>query len=60
MEKPKLNLADLTVSSFDPTPADSPLFLYQQQLSGPRLCFDDPTAETRCFYCPPATVDGCY
>lgn len=46
-----LNVADLEVSSFE-TSADS---------LSPILPTTDPTAATRCFYCPPATFDAnCY
>lgn len=46
-----LNLSDLQVTSFDTTAAS---FSLSQQLPT-----TDPTAETRCFYCPPPSLD-CY
>lgn len=61
MEKPKLNLADLDVSSF---PTTEPFGTSDQQLQiGTNLytCLNDPTAQTRCFICPPITRDvGCW
>jgi len=41
-----LNPADLAVDSFEPMPA----------LSSTPLPTTDPTAATRCFYCPPPTL----
>lgn len=46
-----LNVADLTVDSFATAAALGSI--------SPQLPTSDPTAETRCFYCPPATMD-CY
>lgn len=43
-----LNVADLSVESFQ-TSALSPI--------SPIYTFGDPTAETRCYYCPPASFD---
>jgi hypothetical protein len=45
-----LNVADLTVDSFETASLGS---------ISPQLPTSEPTAETRCFYCPPATMD-CY
>ena len=47
----KLNPEDLVVSSFDTSAS-----VYEPIL----LPTTDPTAETRCYYCPPATMDGCW
>lgn len=46
-----LNVSDLVVDSFDTT---SSLAI------SPQLPTTDPTAATRCFYCPPQTFDICY
>ncbi|HET7464434.1 MAG TPA: hypothetical protein VFJ82_24455 [Longimicrobium sp.] len=46
MKKP-LDPADLNVTSFDTVPSTTAHLLYQ-----PQLPTTDPTAETRCFYCP--------
>jgi hypothetical protein len=43
-----LNLSDLEITSFDTSPSFS---------LSPQLPTTDPTAETRCYYCPPQTLD---
>lgn len=54
----KLNLDDLDVTSFEVTVQSSQSYQYVIGAKEPALT-TDPTAATRCFYCPPATAD-CY
>lgn len=62
MDKPKLNLSDLDVSSFPTTSASgTPDQLQVAKTYNYYTCTNDPTAQTFCFICPPITspTDGC-
>lgn len=55
----KLNPEDLDVLSFDTTAGAAP-DTDAALVVAPITTINDPTAATRCFICPPRTLDNCF